>query len=142
MERIMHIYNKRMVNLLKQVPLLHHMHGSLALDAAGLVDVLERIENAGVFMLDDAHAAVGPLADNVQKGKVEEVDVALSKVCGLDADGGTTAEVGGEAFEHDVGGKGQRGRKRCQQALRMERVVKTANIRGFVEKKPLAEFKN
>lgn len=97
----MHIYNKRMVNLLKQVPLLHHMHGSLALDAAGLVDVLERIENAGVFMLDDAHAAVGTLADNVQKGKVEEVDVALSKVCGLDADGGTTAEVGGEAFEHD-----------------------------------------
>ena len=87
-----------MVELLEQTPLLDDIGGGAALDTAGLVDVLERIQVAGLLVLDDAHAAVRALADGAEELKVEEVDVAV-EIGGAFADA-AAAEGGSQESEH------------------------------------------
>ena len=69
LESVVHIYNKRMMNFLKQMSLLHDIRGRSAHDTPRLIDVLEGIQIARLLMLDHANAAVRPLPDNATKLK-------------------------------------------------------------------------
>jgi hypothetical protein len=93
---------RRIAHLFEKPALLDDVRDGLHLDAFRLVDVLERVEVACLFVLDDADLerqrivsmreggrpenrtdlSEGALADAAEEDKVEEVDVAV-KVDGL-----------------------------------------------------------
>ena len=61
-----------MMNFLKQMSLLHNIHGHSALDTQRLIDVLEGI-SAPFFMLDHANVVIFPLPDNATKLKMAQI---------------------------------------------------------------------